>query len=269
MSPEAISTAADFSLPRLSNNGIGRLLQGIGLPFRAAAFLFARPRLWHLVIFPLAVNTLLFAGLLFWGFVDFAQWVDGWIAGHSAWYWAPIVFILKTLFWIVALLVVYFVFTPIALVIAAPFNDRLAEHVERACGFALPEDNRSIVRIITSEIVFVLVGECVRMAVCIAVFLLFLPLLIVPVFGPPAYAVASFYWGCRCGALEFISYASDRRHVGFGGKWSLLRENYMLTLGFGLITIALLMIPFLNVLMVPLSAVGGTFLFGLARKRDS
>ncbi|MBN1868223.1 EI24 domain-containing protein [Candidatus Sumerlaeota bacterium] len=251
-----------FPLPRLARNSVARFFQGAELPFRAAGFLLARPGLWHLVFLPLVVNILLFAVLLYWGFTGFRGMVEGWTEQLAAWYLGWLVWILKTLFWIVALIVVYFVFTPLALVVSAPFNDRLAERVERIAGFAMPGDGRSVLRFIASEVVFVLASECVRMAVCIAVFILLLPLLVVP----PLYAAAGFYWAARCGALEFISYAADRRHVGFGGKWEILRENYMLTLGFGLATVLLLMIPFLNVFVVPVSAVAGTFLFGLARR---
>ena len=53
----------------------------------------------------------------------------------------------------------------------------------------------------------------------------------------------------------------------YRAKWTLLRENRALALGFGCMTAALLLVPFVNVLVIPLCAVGGTFFYGMTREK--
>jgi len=261
-------------LPSLSRNPIAAFFQGAGLPFRGAGFLLNQPRLWGLVAIPLILNTILFCAVLFFGWSWFAEHLRGWISSpkpEAAWYihygQSALAFLAKLLFWVVVLLLVYLVFTPAALVIAAPFNDRLAEHAERACGFAV-EDERHLLGKIAGEALFAVVSECQRLVVFGLVFLLILPLNVIPVLGNAMYPPAVFLWTCLSAAFEFASYAADRRHFPFGRKWAAVRSHFAFSLGFGCVTVGCLMVPFLNVLIVPVSAAGGTFLFCMAHQRD-
>ena len=88
-----------------------------------------------------------------------------------------------------------------------------------------------------------------------------------PVFGSIAYAVVGFLWASWAASMEFTGYAMDRRHLGLSRKWEILRRNPAPAFGFGIVTVVFLMIPFLNVLVVPVGAVGGTMLFGMVRER--
>ena len=100
---------------------------GALLPFRALAYLFRRPALWPIVVAPLAINAIVFASLLGWGFGEFSETIQAWLAERTSWYWMFLIWLARIMFWAVALIVVYFIFTPIALIIAAPFNDWLAD----------------------------------------------------------------------------------------------------------------------------------------------
>jgi CysZ protein len=114
--------------------------------------------------------------------------------------------------------------------------------------------------------VYAVVCEVKRLALIVGVFLLLLPLHLLPGVGSVLYLALSFAWACWCGALEFTGYAADRRHMGLRRKLAMIRRNLAPCMGFGLATVALLMIPFVNVFMVPVSAVGGTLLFGMIQK---
>lgn len=242
-------------------SGLRAFFQGLHLPLTAAGFLLRRPRLWVLVAIPLVLNTLIFVALIGWGFSEFAEALNGWLEGLDAWYWTVLLWAARILFWVIVLVVVYFIFTPVALIVAAPFNDRLAESVERAYGFQI-EDDRPLVKMVLGEAAYALVSEVKRMVVFLIILVLLLALNFVPMIGPVLYAGVSFAFACWFAALEFTSFAADRRHLELRRKWGLLWRKLPLTTGFGLVTVALLMIPFLNVIMVSMSAVGGTLLFG-------
>jgi len=257
------SPPAPFRLPPRARGGLASFAQGASLPVLAARFLAERPRLWLLCAIPLAINVLIFLVLLTWGYHAFAHALAVWLAGLTAWYWTLVVWLVKILFWFVTLLLVYFIFTPVALLVSSPFNDRLAELTERACGLTLPGDRSSLPRRLLRDTLYVIGAECTRLAFCGLVFVLLLCLNLVPVIGSIAYVGCSFYWACVSLSLEFSSYAADRRRLAWGRKWDLLRRNRALTLGFGAVVTLLLLVPFVNVLMVPVCAVAGTLLFGL------
>jgi MFS family permease len=53
-----------------------------------------------------------------------ASTVDGAGEGREGWYWEALAGSGKLLYWVVVLFVVYFIFTPMALVMCGAFNDR-------------------------------------------------------------------------------------------------------------------------------------------------
>lgn len=237
------------------------------LPFEGLVYLGRRPRLWLLVSIPLLINVFVFVVLIGWGFSEFAESLHGWLEGFQGWYWAALLWLAKILFGVIVLVVVYFIFTPVALLIASPFNDRLAENVEKTYGFAIQEQ-RPFLRTAFAEAGYAIVSEVKKLAVAFGVLLALILLNFLPIVGSLVYAVAAFLWSCWCAGLEFTGYAMDRRHFGLGRKWALLRRYPAPAFGFGTMTVLLLMIPFLNVLVVPVSAVGGTMLFGMIQSRD-
>ena len=254
----------NYPLTPISKYSATAFLQGAKLPLEAAAFLSQRPKLWILVMIPLIINLVIFISLISWGFSEFAQTLEGWLEGNQAWYWTALRWTARIFFWLVILVVVYFIFTPVSLLIAAPFNDFLAERVERAFGFQI-EDNRFFLKALLVEAAYSIYSTAKTLLLFSVVFLMLLPLNFVPVGGSIAYAAAAFLWAMWCSALEFTSYAADRRHIRFRDRWQLLRHHAAAALGFGLVTVLLLMIPFLNILIVPVSAVGGTMLFGMMK----
>jgi len=247
-------------------DGVRGFVQGAKLPFRGLGYIVARPRLWLLVLIPLVINFIIFAALLGWGFHEFAHTLKTWLAGHQAWYWTALVWLAKIFFWLIVLVMVYFIFTPIALLIASPFNDRLAESVEKTYGFDI-EDNRRFLKMVLEEAAFAIKSETKRLVFALSVFAFIFLLNFIPVIGSIAYAAAGFLWGAWAASMEFTGFAMDRRHLGLRRKWDLLRSNPAPAFGFGIVTVLLLMIPFLNVLVFPVSAVGGTMLFGMIRER--
>jgi CysZ protein len=249
-------------LPTLSRNPVKAFFEGAQLSLRAFGYLLTHPQLWLMVVIPLVLNVLIFAGVLWWGFSSFSTMFYGWLEGREGWYWEALLWIAKLLYWVVVLFVVYFIFTPVALIIAAPFNDRLAESVERCFGFQI-NDNRSLLRMLVGETLYILFSELKRMGVISSVFVFLLPLNLVPVVGSILYFVMSFLWAGWCSAWEFTGFAGDRRHLRLSVKWGLLRQNFFASAGFGLVTAGLMMLPFVNVLTVPVSAVAGTLLFGM------
>lgn len=257
---------ADFALSPLKGEGIGAFFEGAALPFRGAFFLLARPRLWLLALIPLALNVALFAAALYWGGAFFSSALRQWIGGghDAAWYWKIALGLAQFFFWAIVLLLVYFVFTPVALVVGSPFFDLLAEQAEEACGFRF-QDGLPLWKSLLAMAFYSVVIQCKNLAVVLAVFALLLPLHLIPVAGSVLYAALSALWLVLTSTFQFTSYPCDRRRMRYREKWRLLADNWAFALGFGCSAAAALLVPFLNVMVMPACAVAGTFYYGMAR----
>lgn len=87
------------------------------------------PGLRLFVLLPLAVNLLLFAGLITFAIRQFEHWVDALMPNLPQWL-SFLDYLLWPLFVVLVVLIVFFTFTLLATIIAAPFNGFLAEKVE-------------------------------------------------------------------------------------------------------------------------------------------
>lgn len=87
------------------------------------------PNLRLFVLLPLAINLLLFGGMVYFAGHQFALWLDALMPTLPDWL-SFLSYILWPLFVALLVLMVFFTFTLVANIIAAPFNGFLAEKVE-------------------------------------------------------------------------------------------------------------------------------------------
>lgn len=88
-----------------------------------------RPGLRLFVLLPLTVNLLLFAALIGFAIQEFSGWVDALMPTLPDWL-GFLQYLIWPLFVLLVLVLVFFTFTLLANIIAAPFNGFLAEKVE-------------------------------------------------------------------------------------------------------------------------------------------
>ena len=110
-------------------------LTGISYIFKALPLL-TRPSLKSYVIIPLLINILVFSIGIYFGFLYFGDYMDKLLDTSGMWSWvAAIVEFIKPLLYIIfglALLVlIFYTFSILANIIAAPFNSLLAEATEK------------------------------------------------------------------------------------------------------------------------------------------
>lgn len=87
------------------------------------------PGLRLFVLLPLAINLILFVALIGFAIDQFSGWLASLMGSLPSWL-SFLDFLLWPLFVILLLLMVFFTFTLLANIIAAPFNGFLAEKVE-------------------------------------------------------------------------------------------------------------------------------------------
>jgi len=228
--------------------GAAALLQGLAL--------LNTPGLRRFVAIPLLVNVLLFIGSIYVLASQFSTLVNEWLAYLPDWLqW------LEWLFWVVfalsALLLVFYTFSILANIIASPFNSLLAEAVERhLTGMPLPEGESFMLALKSAPAaMFDELRKLGYMA------LLGIPVLILSFFIAP---LAPFLWalfGAWMLALEYGDYPMGNHNIRFGEQRARLRQNKLLSLGFGGATLAATMIPLVNFLVMPAAVAGATKLW--------
>lgn len=231
--------------------GAGYLFKGFGLIHKKGIRRFA--------YIPVAINTLLFSFAIWLGITKFDQWINSfiptwipeWLLGWIMWFIWP-------LFAGLLILIVFFSFSIIANILAAPFNGLLAEAVEtKLLGQTPPslswqEIAKDAPKLIWNEI-----------RKLMYVLLWMVPLFIlswIPILNiiSPVLWIAFSSWML---AIDYHDYPMGNHQIKFPEQRALLRQKRSLALGFGLATLGATMIPFVNFLVIPAAVAGATALY--------
>ncbi len=145
-------------------------------------------------------------------------------------------------------------------VVAAPFNDALSEVVEqRASGLVAPPFRwirllRDVHRTVRLELLKLCCYACVMGP-------MFVVSLVVPGLGHVLYVGFGGLFTALYFAIDYIDWPASRRGQGVGQRLRLVRARPWLMLGFGLAVWLLMLVPFLNLWLMPAAVAGGTLLF--------
>ncbi len=213
------------------------------------------PNLRMFVLLPLAINLLLFGGLIYFAGHEFSLWLDALMPTLPSWL-SFLSYILWPLFVALLVLMVFFTFTLVANVIAAPFNGFLAEKVEVVVrgqdpfpAFSWGELVAMVPRTFGREMRKL--GYFLPRA--IGLFILSL-IPVVNVIAAPLWLV----FGVWMMAIQYIDYPADNNKTSWQDMLAWLRQKRWQSMGFGGITYLALLIPGVNVLMMPAAVAGAT-----------
>ena len=213
------------------------------------------PALRLFVLLPLTVNLLVFIGLIVVSVQQFNGWVEVFMPSLPSWL-NFLEYILWPLFVLLVLLMVFFTFNLVANIIAAPFNGFLAEKVEIV---ARGQDNFPAFS--WNELVAVVPRTLSRAMRKISYFLPRSIALLILSFIPVLNILAAPLWllfGVWMMAVQYIDYPADNNKMSWPDMLAWLREKRWQSLGFGGITYLALLIPFVNILMMPAAVAGAT-----------
>lgn len=209
------------------------------------------------ILIPLVANAILFivtAISLFSLLPSSLQWFIGIIPD-----WLPFMeWIIYSVAGVLFLLVYGMSFSVITNIFAAPFNGFLAEKIQRDAGLNIPEESISsvIVRTLAREmrklLYFIGYGILVSFLLFLLTFIPFVNLL-VPVLG--------FIWMCWCLAIQYLDYSADNNQQSFTQLRKEAKKPWISTFGFGGIIALLLMVPIVNIFVMPAAVAGGTLLW--------
>jgi CysZ protein len=215
--------------------------------------LVVQPGIRIYVLIPLLINTLLFATVIAYGSNILSDFIESWSTGW--WEWTR--WIIWPLFIIISLTVVFFCFSILANLIAAPFNGFLAEAVEsKLTNIALT--NASGIRGLPGEILKAIKSESKKFLYFAIRALPLLLLFFIPVIGQ---ATAPFLWllfGSWMLALEYMDYPMANHGIIFPEQRKIMIVKKKQTFGFGLGVMLLTLVPVVNFIAMPVAVAGAS-----------
>lgn len=227
--------------------GPGYLLTGLRL--------IMRPGLRQFVVLPLLVNLLLFSGLMYVAIGEFSGWVTALMPSLPNWL-SVLEYLLWPLFVALVLLMMFFSFTLVANIIAAPFNGFLAEKVEtvlRGYDAAPPFEWAELVALVPRTVS----RELRKLAYLLPRLIILLVISWVPglnLFAAPLWLI----FGVWMMAVQYVDYPADNHKLSWDDMMRWLTARRWQTLGFGATTYGAMLIPGLNLLIMPAAVAGAT-----------
>lgn len=215
-----------------------------------------RPGIRAYVVIPLLINTALFAALIYFG----SSWLGGLVDRMLPDWLDFLRWLLVPAFVLSALIAGFYTFNLVANLVAAPFNNLLAEAVERHLTGRSPRPAGEGWRSLIAEIATTFMAET-RKFVYVAVRTL-PPLLLFLV--PGLNVLATVLWmllGAWMLAITYVDYPMTNHGIGFDEVRQRVRSRSMLSLGFGAAAMTALAVPLLNFLFIPWAVAGATVMW--------
>ena len=232
------------------------LLKGAGYALTGLRWL-PKKGLRRFVALPLLINVVLFGAGIGWAYGQFAYFdhvLQGWLPAWLGWlHW-----LIWPIFALTIVIALFYSFSVVANLLAAPFNSLLAEQVER---LAQPGNTpRPATELNWKELLLSPLAALNRLLYFIgwAIPLLLLSLIPVVNLAAPVLWVLFSIWML---ALEYADYPLANRGLSFRDQRRLLRRHWPLTLGFGGMVLLLTLIPLLNFLAMPAAVIGATLMW--------
>jgi len=219
--------------------------------------LIRQPGLRRYVAVPLLVSVVFFSvaimGLVYW-LEALIEWLLGYLPDWLSW----LQFLLWPVFFLLCVLLIFYSFSIMTNLIAAPFNGMLAEAVEKHLTGQPIETGgwKALARDIVPSLASELRKLLYFLLRALPLGLLFLI--------PGVNLAAPFLWALFSAwmlVIEYVDYPMANHLLHFSTQRRLLRSRRFLAYGFGGGSLLLTMIPLLNFLAMPVSVAGATALW--------
>lgn len=219
-----------------------------------------RPGIRRFALTPVAINTLVFGAAIFVAARFYGAWMSALLPSGDAGWVAAVTGLLWVVFSVATLFLLFFAFTVVANLIGAPFNGPLAEVVERRATGAPGGGSQGNTPGLLREIPHALMNELRKLIFFCAYGLPLLLLFLVPV----VQIAAPFIWGLFVAwmfALEYGDYPMANHGIRFQEVRHRMGREVILTLGFGGTVVVAMLIPVLNLFVMPAAVAGATLMW--------
>lgn len=230
---------------------IGGFLKGISYVFTGLS-LITQKGIRPFVVVPLLINIVIFSAGIWFASAQVDGLMQSLLPGWLSW----LEWLLWPLFFVLIFFAVFYTFSIIANLIAAPFNSILAERVEkRLKGLSVPEFQgyKSLPGIVARTFR----SEFSKILYALKWLVLLLVITVIPVVN----VIAPFAWaiyGAWMLAITYADYPMGNHELYFKEELPLLKKHRAHALGFGGTLSLITLIPVVNFLAMPVGVAGGT-----------
>lgn len=232
---------------------IKNFLQGFKYVFYGFS-LISKKGIRPFVIVPLLINIFVFSLAIWLAIKQFDGLMDRMLAWLPSWL-SWIEWLILPIFAVLILIAVYFTFTIVANLLAAPFNSLLAERVEQKLN-GLPVPAFKGYKALAGTLGKTMVSEVRK----VLYMLKWLPILLIISVIPVVNFIAPFAWavyGSWMLSLQYTDFAMGNHQLYIKEELPLLRRNRATALGFGGFLTIIMMIPVINFFVMPVGVAGG------------
>ena len=231
---------------RQSLSGFQYLIAGLGI--------ITKPGLRRFVIIPILINLLFFLGFFFTlrHFVsEFNHWFDSYLPAWLQW----LNYLIWILFFATFVLVFIYAFVVLANLIAAPFNNLLAEKVEQYLTGTLPPQKSLMENV--GDIPRVIGRQLAIMAYYIPRALVILILFFIPIINVFT-AIIWFIFNAWFMTMQFIDFPTDNHKIPLQEVRQWLSARKWTALSLGTCILVAMMIPGVNLVIMPAAVAAAT-----------
>lgn len=225
---------------------------------KALSIMFRDKVILLLSLIPIVVGSLVYFFAGQWLYSDFLKMGRGWIEQSlgSGSLTSILYYLLVVLVTIALYFVISWTFVIVVSIFAAPFNDIISSRVERIIGGKQPTSFNESFKRMLGRIGKIFVNEIKKIIFIIVLNSLAFVLSFIPILVPVSMAISAILMG-----VAFIDYSWSRHEWSFANCFSDLRRSLIpYTLGGG-IFLAIISVPFVNLLAYPYGIVYFTVLF--------
>lgn len=229
---------------------VGDLIRGVGFYLSGVKMLRRHPSLLAISLIPIGATVLLLLGLATAAAWGIGELTNGLLSG-------PWRYLAQAIILILGLLIGWFIYLPLARILLAPFAESLSRRTMRIVGDepTTAVDNwralREGARLVALQIVITLAGMALS-----ALF-------------PPVAIPIGLTLAVMMASLDFIDVPLSVSGWSLRQKLALLGHNKALTAGFGAAACASLLVPGLNLLLLPAGIIGATLLSRSITEKDA
>lgn len=244
------------------------LLLGLRSVFSAIRMIATDARVRRLAIAPFVINVLLvLVGLPL--FIWLATTIGGGLVPGTGELSSALRVVVQILAVAVFVVVGIIAMLVVARIVAAPLMSRLSEAVEqRELGDRFVP-RRTTLRDDVSDVGRGAAFAFGRLLLFILLYPLVLLLGLVPAAGPVLASAGTFLYGAFVLSLDFSEPVFERHLPGFRRRLRHVSSRPMLYLGFGAVAVAMALVPFANLAVLPVCVAAATITFLRGRRTDA
>ncbi|MBI4041821.1 MAG: EI24 domain-containing protein [Deltaproteobacteria bacterium] len=229
---------------------------GFMCAFKAIGYLFSHTSLLRLALIPILINIVLFLGLLWVLSAKFGYLMGLLITKPENWYWLMGYYFLAATAFLVLLTIGTFLLCLIGNLLSSPFHEWITEKV-KILEKGPSTSQKFSFRALGAEIKRILITQHKKLGLLLILEIMILLFLLIPGIG----AFLSGFFTLFLLAFQFLDFPLEVERLPFRAQCHFVRRHWMACLGFGLAMSCLLVIPIINLFILPIGTIGAALLY--------